>query len=162
MNTDHLSRCIQTVDSSVAFLQQTPAGSIEFEVYRNAVVKGFELTLEVVGKLLRRAVKSYGARPREVDALSYKDVLRHALKHGLLESEAVPAGSPIAKIETIPRTIMGLPSRKRHSCSCRPLSPMPERWRKSCRRTFMSAKLDLKPRHAEIVRRILGAHVPEV
>ena len=26
----------------------------------------------------------------------------------------------------------------------------------------MSAKLDLKPRHAEIVRRILGAHVPEV
>ena len=52
-------------------------------------MKGFELTLETAGKLLRKARKQYTARPREVDALSYKDVLRHSAKHGLLETEAV-------------------------------------------------------------------------
>jgi nucleotidyltransferase substrate binding protein (TIGR01987 family) len=89
MNTNHLARCIQTLESSLLFLEQAPDASIEYEVYRNAVVKGFELTLESAGKLLRKALKSYTGRPRAVDELSYKEVLRHAAKHGLLETETV-------------------------------------------------------------------------
>lgn len=89
MNTDHLSRCIRTLESSLTFLDRATAGSTEYEVFRNAVVKGFELTLEMAGKLLRKALKSYTARPRTVDALSFKDVLRHAAKHGLLETDSV-------------------------------------------------------------------------
>jgi nucleotidyltransferase substrate binding protein (TIGR01987 family) len=62
---------------------------IEYEIFRNAVVKGFELTLETAGKLLRKALKAYTGRPRDVDSLTYKDVLRHAAKHDLMAPEAV-------------------------------------------------------------------------
>jgi len=89
LNTDHLLRCIQTLESSLAMLQRAEAGSIEYEVFRNAVVKGFELTLETSGKLLRKALKAYGGNPKAVDDLFYKDVLRHAAKHGLLTIEQV-------------------------------------------------------------------------
>jgi len=89
LNTDHLLRCIQTLESSLVMLQRAEAGSIEYEVFRNAVVKGFELTLETTGKLLRKALKAYGGSPKAVDDLFYKDVLRHAAKHGLLTVEEV-------------------------------------------------------------------------
>lgn len=70
-------------------LRKSPTGSIDYEIYRNAAVKGFELTLETTGKLLRKAIKSYTGNPRAVDELTYKDVLRHAAKHGLLDAAAV-------------------------------------------------------------------------
>ncbi|MBJ6726808.1 nucleotidyltransferase substrate binding protein [Geomesophilobacter sediminis] len=89
INTDQFARGIQTLEASLAQLGLTEVDSIQFEVFRNAVVKGFELTLDTAGKLLRKALKSYTARPRDVDALTYKDVLRHAVKHGLMVSEEV-------------------------------------------------------------------------
>ena len=52
-------------------------------------LKGFELTLETAGKLLRKALKAYIGNPRTVDELTYKDLFRHANKHGLLEAPAV-------------------------------------------------------------------------
>ena len=63
--------------------------SIDYEIYLNAVVKGFELTLETGGKLLRKALKVYRGSPREVDGLTYKDLLRHAAKHALLDTATV-------------------------------------------------------------------------
>ncbi|WP_129127405.1 nucleotidyltransferase substrate binding protein [Geomonas oryzae] len=89
LNTDHFARCIRTLESSLTLLAASASDSIEYEIYRNAVVKGFELTLETGGKLLRKALKAYTGSPREVDGLTYKDVLRHASKHGLLDSDAV-------------------------------------------------------------------------
>ena len=85
--TQHLARSIETLESSLASLRRAPAGSVEFEVFRNAVVKSFELTLETAGKLLRRALKEYGALPREVDALIWKDVFRTAAKRGLMSDD---------------------------------------------------------------------------
>lgn len=87
--TQHLARSIETLESSLASLRNAPAESVQFEVFRNAVVKGFELTLETAGKLLRRALKEYGAVPREVDALTWKDVVRTAGKHGLVSEDEV-------------------------------------------------------------------------
>lgn len=89
LNTDHLARCIRTLESSLALLDKAEPESIDYEVYRNAVVKGFELVLETSGKLLRKALKAYGGSPKAVDELFYKDVLRHAGKHGLLTPEAI-------------------------------------------------------------------------
>jgi hypothetical protein len=60
-----------------------------FDLYRNAAIKSFELSLETAGKLLRRALKAYGASPRSVDALVFNDVLRHSGKHGLLDEAGV-------------------------------------------------------------------------
>ncbi len=89
LNTDHLARCIETLESPLLHLRAAEPDSIEYEVFRNAVIKGFELVLEVSGKLLRKALKAYGGSPRFVDELTYKDTLRHAVKHGLLEEEVV-------------------------------------------------------------------------
>lgn len=88
LQTDHLDRCVQTLESALQKLRAAEPGSIDYEIYRNAVIKGFELTLEMAGKLLRRVLKGYAAGPRTVDELTYKDLLRHAGKHGLFgESE---------------------------------------------------------------------------
>lgn len=84
LKTDHLRRCIQTLESSIALLSKEKPDTIEYEIFRNAVVKGFELTLETSGKLLRRALKAFMTSPRAVDGLVYKDVIRYAAKHGLL------------------------------------------------------------------------------
>lgn len=53
------------------------------------MVTGFELILETSGKLLRKALKAYGGNPKAVDELFYKDLLRHAAKHGVLSVEEV-------------------------------------------------------------------------
>src|SRR5690242_5386110 len=106
LNTTHLLRCIQTLESSLAMLQRSKPDSIEYEIYRNAVVKGFELTLETAGKLLRKALKTFTGAPRSVDTLVYKDVLRHAAKHGLMQADELDRVLDWARIpETFQREI---------------------------------------------------------
>lgn len=89
LNTNHLKRCIETLQMANQRLSVAEPESIDYEMFRNALVKGFELTLETSGKLLRKALKPYGGSSREIDALTYKDVFRRAAKHGLLTPEAV-------------------------------------------------------------------------
>lgn len=84
---DHLQRCCLTLARSLQSLKACEPGSIDYEVGRNAVVKSFELTLETTGKLLKKVLKEYTGAPKKVDALVYKDVLRHAALHGLLTAE---------------------------------------------------------------------------
>jgi nucleotidyltransferase substrate binding protein (TIGR01987 family) len=88
-NTHHFQRCIATLQLSIQMLKECKPDSTQYEVYRNAVIKGFELVLEMSGNLLRKALKSYGGTPKSVDDLSFKDVLRHAGKHGLLDTDAI-------------------------------------------------------------------------
>ena len=113
LQTKHFKRCIQTLDASFALLKQAEAGSVEYEVYRNATIKGFELVLETGGKLLGKYLKQFFISPAEVDRLYFKDVLRHAAKHGLLTPDE--AGSPIGTTGTLRHTIMGKLSRKKPS-----------------------------------------------
>jgi nucleotidyltransferase substrate binding protein (TIGR01987 family) len=89
LNTDNLHRCIETLESSLQFLDQHALDSIEYEIYRNAVVKGFELTLETAGKLLRKALKPYFATSKQADRLVFKDIFRTASKHSILNVEEV-------------------------------------------------------------------------
>ena len=86
-NFDHLQRCSQTLDRSLQSLAQAAPGSIDYEVFRNAVIKSFELTLETAGKLLRKCLKQYVGSPKTIDTLVFKDVLRHAAVHGLFTAE---------------------------------------------------------------------------
>ena len=86
-NFDHLERCSLTLERSLQSLAIAAPDSIEYEVYRNAVIKSFELTLETSGKLLRKVLKEYVASPKTVDALVFKDVLRHAALHSLLTAD---------------------------------------------------------------------------
>ena len=84
LNTEHLDRCIQTLEGAVEKLNSSIEGSIEYDIFRNASIKGFELTLETSGKLLKKALKPYFATPRAVDQLVFKEIFRNASKHGLL------------------------------------------------------------------------------
>lgn len=89
LNTDHLETCINTLESSFSRLQEAKPDSVDYEVFRNATIKGFELTLETAGKLLRKALKAYTGNPKTIDELNYKDVFRHAVKHSLLHTGEV-------------------------------------------------------------------------
>lgn len=89
LNTEHLKRCIRTLENALCLLNQSDPDSVDYEIYRNASVKGFELALETSGKLLRKALKPYFATSKAVDVLAFKDIFRHAAKHGLLNVEEV-------------------------------------------------------------------------
>ena len=90
LNVEHLLRTASTLEQALLAIAAHPsADDVLFDLYRNAAIKSFELSLETAGKLLRKALKAYGGSPREVDKLVFNDVVRHAGKHGLLDTAAV-------------------------------------------------------------------------
>ena len=89
ISTEYLQRCIETLEKSYAFLQNAQEGSIDYEMYRNSLVKGFEITLEQSGKLLKKKITPYFASKKQVDQLTFKDLFRHASKHGILDDDEV-------------------------------------------------------------------------
>ena len=89
INTEFLKRCIETLEKSYSMIKQTQENSIEYEMYRNSLVKSFEMTLEQVGKLLRKKLTPYFVSKKAVDALTFKDLFRNANKHSLLTEEEV-------------------------------------------------------------------------
>ena len=90
LNVEHLLRTANTLEQALLAIEaQENREDIRFDLYRNAAIKSFELSLETAGKLLRKALKAYGGAPREVDKLVFNDVLRHAGKHGLMDVSTV-------------------------------------------------------------------------
>lgn len=90
LNLDHLLRTAATLEQALIELGKLPPdSSVLYDLYRNAAIKSFELSLETSGKLLRKALKAYGGSPRSVDALVFNDVLRHAGKHGIFDQAGV-------------------------------------------------------------------------
>ena len=87
INTEYLEKCIATVEKSYEMLKQTNEGTIEYELYRNSLVKGFEIALEQSGKLLKKMLNPYFASKRAVDMLVFKDIFRYAHKHALINEE---------------------------------------------------------------------------
>ncbi len=84
LNTDHLKRCIQTLESSLLLYQQAETGSIHQEIYRNAIIKGYELAQETAFKLIKKALKEYGHGSKTLNATPIKEVLRLAAVHDLM------------------------------------------------------------------------------
>ena len=89
LNTDHLSRCRQTLESSLIMYQRAEAGSIDQEVFRNAIVKGYELAQETAFKLLKKALKVYGHSGKKLESTPVKEILRLAAIHDLMTLEEV-------------------------------------------------------------------------
>ncbi len=84
LNINQLRRCMKTLDSSLVFYQQSESDSIEQEVFRNAIIKGYELTQETAFKLLKKALKAFGHGGKKLEATPVKDILRLAAVHDLL------------------------------------------------------------------------------
>ncbi|PUE28886.1 nucleotidyltransferase substrate binding protein [Limnohabitans sp. Jir72] len=91
LDVQQLNRRCDTLEQAILGVKQHPEATdgVLFDLYRNAAIKSFELSLETAGKLLRKALKAFEASPRTVDALVFNDVLRHAGKHGVLSSAEV-------------------------------------------------------------------------
>lgn len=89
LNTDHLARCQQTLESSLAMFLRAEAGSIDQEVFRNAIVKGYELAQETAFKLLKKALKVYGHGGKKLESTPVKEILRLAAVHDLMTLEEV-------------------------------------------------------------------------
>ncbi len=89
INTEYLARCIATLEKAYELIKTEQEGSIDYEMYRNSLVKGFEMTLEQSGKLLRKRLLPYFASKKAVDALTFKDLFRHAYKYSLLNEDEI-------------------------------------------------------------------------
>ena len=59
------------------------------DMYHAARVKECELVLEQSGKLLRKRLAAWFAGNRQADRLQFKDLFRHAARHGLIDGDAV-------------------------------------------------------------------------
>ena len=90
IDTVFLRRCIRTLELALDELgRRSETDGVVYDIYRAACVKEFELVLEQSGKLLRKRLAEFLASNRQADRLSFKDLFRHAAKHGLMEPEAV-------------------------------------------------------------------------
>lgn len=86
---EYLDKCIATLNRAYSFLLKADPNEIEFELYRSACIKEFEIILEQSGKLLRKRLRSYLHSIKAADKLIFKDVFRHAALRGLLTDEEV-------------------------------------------------------------------------
>lgn len=84
IDTTYLERCIHTLERAYMLLQQTNPFEIDYEMYRSACVKEFEIILEQCGKLLRKCLKPYFHSSQAVDKLYFKDVFRQAVLRSII------------------------------------------------------------------------------
>jgi len=89
INTEYLEKSLKTLEKSYVLIQTVEEDSIDYEMYRNALVKGFEMTLEQSGKLLKKRLAPYFSSKKAVDTLAFKDLFREAHKHSLMDEQAV-------------------------------------------------------------------------
>lgn len=85
----YLLKTLNTLQQALLALNESGNDAVMHDLYRNAAIKSFELSLESIGKLLRKALKAFKGNPRDVDRLVFNDVLRQAGKHALLDLSGV-------------------------------------------------------------------------
>ena len=90
IDTGFLRNCIRTLERALGETgKHKEEDDFLCEVYRAACVKEFELILEQSGKLLRKHLAAFLASNQQADRLTFKDLFRHAAKHGLIDSASV-------------------------------------------------------------------------
>ncbi len=89
IDTTYLKRCTDALEKAHQGFLKYDESDIEYEIFRSATVKEFEIILEQVGKLMKKVLKPYFHSSKAVDNLYFKDVFRHAGHHGLLTLEEV-------------------------------------------------------------------------
>ncbi|WP_413853834.1 nucleotidyltransferase substrate binding protein [Candidatus Ruminimicrobium bovinum] len=89
INTEFLQKCIDTLKKSYSMIKSSKEGTVDYEMYRNSLVKSFEITLEQSGKMLKKKLVPYFATKKAVDMLSFKDIFRQTHKFSLLNEQEV-------------------------------------------------------------------------
>ncbi len=89
IDTTYLKRCIRALNIAYDTLEKYTIDDIEYDIYRSAVVKEFEIILEQSGKLLKKNLKPYFHSSKAVDKLYFKDIFREAGNHSILDIDEV-------------------------------------------------------------------------
>ena len=90
IDTTFLRRCIASLERAVEGIERHEGDDdVMYDIYRAACVKEFELVLEQSGKLLRKRLAVWFASNRQTDRLHFKDLFRHAARHGLIAPATV-------------------------------------------------------------------------
>ena len=87
IDTTYLIRCISTLEKSYSLLQKANPDEIDYDMYRSASVKEFEIILEQCGKLLRKCLKPYYHSSQAVDKLFFKEVFKQAVLRSIITLE---------------------------------------------------------------------------
>lgn len=88
IDTTYYERCINTLDKAHSLLLKVNEENIDFDIYRSACVKEFEIVLEQSGKLLKKILKPFFHTSKEADRLVFKDIFRHAALRSFITNEA--------------------------------------------------------------------------
>ena len=89
IDTTYLNKCNLALERAYGRLLKYEESDIEYEIYRSAVIKEFEIILEQSGKLLKKALRPYFHSNKAVDKLIFKDIFREAGLHGLITLDEV-------------------------------------------------------------------------
>jgi len=89
INTLYLKKCNLALKRAYEGLSRYHIDDIEYEIYRSAVIKEFEIVLEQSAKLLKKKLRAYFHSNKAVDALYFKDIFREAGRVGLLTIDEV-------------------------------------------------------------------------
>ncbi len=87
IDTAYYERCISTLEKAHGLLQKANPENIDYDMYRSACIKEFEIILEQSGKLLRKVLKPYFHSSKAVDDLYFKDIFRHAVLRNIITDE---------------------------------------------------------------------------
>lgn len=89
LDTTYINKCNIALERAFNLLNKYDEKDIEYEIYRSAVIKEFEIILEQSGKLLKKVLKPYLHTNKAVDKLMFKDIFRQAGLHDLLSVDEV-------------------------------------------------------------------------
>ena len=87
IDTQYYDRCIKTLQNAYQRMREVTPSDIEYDIYRSACIKEFEIILEQSGKLLRKGLKPYFPSTKEGDKIRFKDVFRHSVLRSLITDE---------------------------------------------------------------------------
>ena len=87
IETTYLERCIATLDKAYSLLQKANVEEIDYDMYRSACVKEYEIIIEQCGKLLRKCLKPYYHSSQAVDKLYFKDVFKQCVLRSIITPE---------------------------------------------------------------------------
>ena len=88
INTKYLSRCVKTLERSHNYMLKQNPEDIDYDIFRAACIKEFEIVLEQCGKLLKKRIRDFFHSNKAVDRLVFRDIFRYSAKHGLISLPA--------------------------------------------------------------------------
>ena len=88
LDTTFVRDCLDKLEGSLATIERRAPDDPVCDVLRAPCVAEFERVLDQCGKLLRKRLRPWFASNRQADRITFRDVFRHAAKHGLIDTPA--------------------------------------------------------------------------